>query len=557
MRRSPRTILALTHITALLAAACGTPGGGDVGPEDLSIADTDLVKAGPGKADSSATAVFLDFAFKGELQTRWATRPEAQIEDQLLFTIGQLNGERAVGRLDKLELSDIETEAGEGGAVTIRYRAKLLVAWSKRATVPAQYTLRLPRDVSFQGQADFTDKYSHDCVDWGAHDVTAGSMWYYYRPARTGCALDEADVLDAVAEVSPSPAETTGKYPEYDLVWSDGVLNVVAVFGKVTDGATGLGDQGIGAYNDFQRRVRALLGASEMVVTPEDAPSNPGVDVPEIRYEAVIDEAHKVVVTTLLVDNVRTAGPEFDARYAELSSSADLIAYNGHAGLGANIKALARKGSWVGGQYVVVFMNGCDTYAYVDTALFEAHAAVNPEDPSGTKHVDIVTNAMPSFFRSMSRATEAMVAGLLAYDEPRTDGRIFRDIDPSPVVLVSGEEDNTFVPGGAGPAGPVDVPPGEWSGLSLEGTLAAGATERFETPVLAAGTYEFQLSGRGDADLYVRVGKAPSDTEWDCRPYRAGGDETCVVDLPGPAAIHGRVVGASSESTYELLAGRR
>ena len=71
-------------------------------------------------------------------------------------------------------------------------------------------------------------------------------------------------------------------------------------------------------------------------------------------------------------------------------------------------------------------------------------------------------------------------------------------------------------------ATPVDTPSVQWSGLSLEGTLAARATESFETPVLAAGTYEFQMSGRGDADLYVRVGKEPSDTQWDCRPYRAG-----------------------------------
>ena len=74
----------------------------------------------------------------------------------------------------------------------------------------------------------------------------------------------------------------------------------------------------------------------------------------------------------VIVDNVRTAGAGFNDWYGLHSQDADLIIYNGHAGLGANIRALARKGEWKADQYTVVFMNGCDTYAYVDSALFDA-----------------------------------------------------------------------------------------------------------------------------------------------------------------------------------------
>ena len=38
---------------------------------------------------------------------------------------------------------------------------------------------------------------------------------------------------------------TTGKYPEYDKVWEDGTLRVVAIFGKYEDGATTSSDAGI------------------------------------------------------------------------------------------------------------------------------------------------------------------------------------------------------------------------------------------------------------------------------------------------------------------------
>src|SRR5690606_13021541 len=119
----------------------------------------------------------------------------------------------------------------------------------------------------------------------------------------------------------------------------------------------------------------------------------------------------------------------------------------GHAGLGSNVRALASKGQWTQGQYVVVLMNGCDTHAYVDGALAQAHQAVNPDDTTGYKYVDIITNAMPAFFSQLRRASMALVEGMLAYDNPVTYEQIFLGFDPAQVVLVSGEEDNVYVPG--------------------------------------------------------------------------------------------------------------
>lgn len=536
---------------ALVAAglvACGGEESSTPAPAAEPAAPA-ATKGEEGKADSSADAVFLDFDFEAKLFTNSSWNAEKQIEDQLLYTIGELNGHRSVGRLDKLRLRDISTEQSDGMTV-ISYRATLQVAWNKRNAQPETYTFRLPRDVSYQGKQAFTDKYSDDCVDWGAHDVTSGSMWYYYRPERSSCRLDAADIIEATANVSVSEVNTTGKYPEYHRVWEDGVLNVVAVFGKYKDGATSASDAGIAAYNEFHDAVKQQFGA-ELTVEPSDAPSRPGVDVPEIIYEAPVGADRRIRIVSILVDNVRTAGRDFDDRYGELSTDADLIVYNGHAGLGANIRALARKGEWKTGQYVMVFMNGCDTYAYVDSALFDAHAEVNPDDPTGTKHTDLITNAMPSFFRSMTRATTALIRGLLAYEAPKTYEQIFADIDRSQVVLVSGEEDNTFVPGAEDP----DVPdaPEAWPGLSAEGDLARNDVARFETPTLKPGTYTFRMSGSGDADLYVRVGTAPEKDLYDCRPYKAGSVEACEVEISTPTPIHVMVHGYASESAYELV----
>src|SRR5262249_19198512 len=161
----------------------------------------------------------------------------------------------------------------------------------------------------------------------------------------------------------------------------------------------------------------------------------------------------------------------------DASTRADYIVYNGHAGLGSNIRALAGAGKWVAGQYVVVMMNGCDSFAYIDSSLFDAHKQINPDDTTGYKYIDIVTNGMPAFFASMAGATMSMFRGLEAKDDPQTYEQIFRNVDDSQIVLVVGEQDNKFTPGGGGTAQP-------WSGLQDHGTIAKSAAKNYATPVV-------------------------------------------------------------------------
>ncbi|RLB52020.1 MAG: hypothetical protein DRJ42_15755 [Deltaproteobacteria bacterium] len=445
--------------------ACAAPTG--PGPEAA-----DITKADPLKADTSAEALFLDFKFSGELITDSSWNPEKQIEDQLLYTVGQLNGDNSIGRLDSVQLSNVVVGETPDGRVHLTYNAVMPVAWGDRDNIPANYEFQLPLDVSSGGQEAFTEKYSHSCVDYGAHDVTAGIYWYYYRPAQRNCHLEAEDLVVTIADIGPSPIQTTGMFPEYDKVWEDDAFKIVAIFGKYEDDATSSSDAGIRAYNRFLEEVAKELRTLEVVTEPADVPRNPGVEAPEVTFSATRADGTTIEVVAILVDNVRTAGPEFNQRYAELTPEADLIIYNGHAGLGANIRALARKGEWRTGQYSIVFMNGCDTYAYVDDALYTAHAAVNSDDPEGSKYVDIVMNAMPALFREMPAATMALIRGLADDQNPHTYEQIFADISDYQVVLVSGEHDNTFVPGGGDPDEP---PPG---GLGGHGRGRARRSQR-------------------------------------------------------------------------------
>jgi hypothetical protein len=191
-------------------------------------------------------------------------------------------------------------------------------------------------------------------------------------------------------------------------------------------------------------------------------------------------------------------------------------------------------------------MNGCDTFAYIDDSLSRAHKAINSDDTTGFKYIDIVNNGMPAFFASMSGATMALFRGFVAFDAPQTYEQIFAKVDSSQIVLVTGEQDNTFTPGGGGQ-------PQAWAGLNEAGTVKKAASKKFVTPVLAAGTYNFDLTGTGDADLYVRIGAAPTTATYDCRPYKTGSNESCSVTLAQPSTINVTVRGYATTSNFELV----
>lgn len=528
----------------LAAAALAAP---FVGCVDQDPFEGEEVKSDDGKADSSAIGVFLDATFEGKLVTDYSWNDNQTIQDQLLYTVGQLNGFTAVGRVDKAQISNIQ-KTQVNGKVQITYTATLPVIWAKRNGIPSDVELKFPLDISYSGQQAFATKYGHECVDWGAHDVDAGSMFYYFRPRASGCTIADADVHTVTASLAPSPTSTTGKFPEYNKIWEDNTLNVVAIFGKYEDGATTGSDAGISAYNEFVKAMKSELQSRNLTTVPASVPSSPGVNAPDIEFNATLPDGKQIKVVALLTDNINTGlqNPTFRARYESLSTRADFIAYNGHAGLGSNIRALASAGKWVQGQYVVVFMNGCDTFAYVDGSLSNAHKAINPDDTTGFKYIDIINNGMPSFFSNMADSSLALLRGFISYDDPKTYEQIFAKISSTQLVMVTGEQDNEFTPGGGGT-------PEAWAGLNEEGSLARNAKKTFTTPTLDAGTYQFAMTGSGDADLYVKVGREPSLTSYDCRPYKTGSNETCEVTLAQPAPIGVMVNGYSSSSTFKLV----
>lgn len=81
-------------------------------------------------------------------------------------------------------------------------------------------------------------------------------------------------------------------------------------------------------------------------------------------------------------------------------------------------------------------------------------------------------------------------------------------------------------------------------------SVGSGAWQRY-TQALDAGYSSLTVTmsgGSGDADLYVRHGSQSTTSNYDCRPYKNGNNETCTQNTPAAGTWHIDIRGYSSAS---------
>lgn len=108
------------------------------------------------------------------------------------------------------------------------------------------------------------------------------------------------------------------------------------------------------------------------------------------------------------------------------------------------------------------------------------------------------------------------------------------------------------------PDGPIDdpqtpVPPPTGEGNAVDVAAATGEWVRYavNVPVGATEVFVQMQGGTGDADLYVRAGAEPSDSAYDCRPYKSGNIEECRIENPTAGTLH---IGIKAYSAFTGVA---
>jgi hypothetical protein len=371
----------------------------------------------------------------------------SQVREQLKYAVGLLNG--FGGGIDTAHAA-VEVGAKtplEGGRFQVAYRASFLISWPREYQVPSSYVFTLPARADSRGRQAFVQTFGADeaagkaCLADDAHDVSTGSFWYYFRPLKPTCPLAATRsplVQYTTVRMTTSRENSSNKYPEYAKVWEDGQLVVTAVFGKEQEGATADTDPGITAFRQTYETLVSWFGAPVRSNIPRG--QRPSAAFTDLRLTFATARG-PLVVALLLVDSVPSAGRDFVAKYEQLTETSDFVAYNGHAGLGANIRALTRIGRYLPGQYQVFMLNGCDTFSYVDDYLRTAHQAVNP-GAGLDKYVDIISNSRPSLFNENARATSSVIYALA--ESTRTYRQILAMFETSQRATVRGEQDNRW-----------------------------------------------------------------------------------------------------------------
>ncbi|NVK88588.1 MAG: pre-peptidase C-terminal domain-containing protein [Gammaproteobacteria bacterium] len=90
--------------------------------------------------------------------------------------------------------------------------------------------------------------------------------------------------------------------------------------------------------------------------------------------------------------------------------------------------------------------------------------------------------------------------------------------------------------------------------VDLSGAQAEQVIYQLSVPSDASGLTFTINGGTGDADLYVRFGAEPTTSEYDCRPYRNGNNETCSFNTPQAGVYYVMLRGYSAYSGLTLVA---
>ncbi|WP_449446328.1 M4 family metallopeptidase [Thermomonas brevis] len=93
-------------------------------------------------------------------------------------------------------------------------------------------------------------------------------------------------------------------------------------------------------------------------------------------------------------------------------------------------------------------------------------------------------------------------------------------------------------------------------GVAVTGLSASTGSDVVYTLQVPAGSANLVFTasgGTGDADMYVKFGSAPTDSSYDCRPYKSGNAESCTYASPAAGTYYVRLKAYSAFSGVSLV----
>lgn len=316
--------------------------------------------------------------------------------------------------------------------------------------------------VPYNTNVVYSDEWKK-CTD-GNH-LNTSSFWYYWEPERIGCDHTEGTEYQNIhISVSNPSIETKKTYPEYkNMIQSiDNVLsfNMTFAFGYVEDvehpNPEKDYDMGVYEYRKFLVELKKVIphDYTEMEIWRRDYPYFTGENHLVGRKFSFVKKGVQFnikVVTNAGVDQMilfaRSYAQEHDSYFAwmghsRVGSGFDASRFKSMLIREPNIYSLVKK-------YQLVYWGGCNSYSYYTEPFFKLKASLSNDDPNGTRYLDIIANALPSYFSLNSTNALIQLNALLNWETPTSYQDILIATEKKAerfgtrvLAVVIGDEDN-------------------------------------------------------------------------------------------------------------------
>ncbi|MBY0517835.1 MAG: hypothetical protein K2P81_13070 [Bacteriovoracaceae bacterium] len=282
------------------------------------------------------------------------------------------------------------------------------------------------------------------------HYNSEGDFFYFWDPDKDECPLkgNTTDVL-RINGTLDELENTTSTYPEYDRLYQKDKIKVAVFIGYI-DGPTNR-DSGAYSYRGLKEKFTDLgfeLKEEKKLFRHSGQRVTQGVN-----YLATFSGMTKTALGTNSEIEIQLmlAETEMDNRDStfhkyliEAYENADIIAYDGHSGLGGNLDLNSLPTVNFKRNYQIIFFNGCSSYPYYNQNYFAAK-------PGGSKNLDIITAGLPTLTSTsednmMAFLTPFLKGYLSSWQTLMNRLEASNGEETTYLMGVNGDEDNQFRP---------------------------------------------------------------------------------------------------------------
>lgn len=306
---------------------------------------------------------------------------ERAIHLQFRYLLGYLdNGFDITPQAERYETFDVITQPDSNNPelflTTFRARTEIVIPNNMRASGEVSGVVPLRAD--WIGNRNFESNYNLNC-----NSDRSYPLWYGYDPFRRTCQLGArntpSDAWRLITRYEKDERNTMNKSPEYDRLWNDGVMRILAV----------MGNHNSFAPSDFAEN--AISGVSRIYGSPT-ARSKTGYSSWNDHFVNFNTRRGplEIRILDLWGTNFQSRDADFVRLFKEYSAHADLISYAGHAGLGRNIDALMDLTQFTAGHYQVFHLEACHPWAYLRESFFTRISQSNGGEP-WSRYVDVIS----------------------------------------------------------------------------------------------------------------------------------------------------------------------